>query len=331
MNMLLPILVVLGVAAGLFLIVFGLDTAIGPADDIEERLGRFTVIEPAGGKKPGLQREKQVASERASPSKAVAQRVNKAIAKKDFAQNLAADLARADLKLTPGEFLILNAMSVVVFALIFFLLIGGGNPLLLLPGLGVGYFAPRFWLARRKSRRLKAFNDQLGETITMMANSLRSGYSLLQSMQLVAREAPPPIGPEFQRVVHEVGLGVPPEEALGHLVQRIRSDDLDMMVTAINIQHEVGGNLSSILETIGTTIRERVRIKGEVATLTAQQSTAGYVIAAIPILLALVLFMMNREYMFPMFRPPWIVLPICGLIMLAIGFFVISRITDIKV
>ena len=268
--MLIPLLVALGVAAGLFLIFFGIDAAIGPEEDIEERLDRFTAIGPADGKKPARRQSKEPAAEQAPRTSVVAERVNKAIAKKDFAQNLAVELARADLKLTPGEFLILNAMSVVGFALIFFLLIGRGNPLLLLPGIAIGYIAPRFWLARRKRRRLKAFNDQLGDTITMMANSLRSGYSLLQSMQLVAREASPPIGPEFQRVVHEVGLGVTPEEALGHLVERIKSDDLDMMVTAINVQHEVGGNLSLILETIGTTIRERVRIKGEIATLTAQ-------------------------------------------------------------
>lgn len=332
MGLVIPILVALGVAAGLFLIFYGMDTAIGPDQEMEERLDRFATVDGAAAKGGRGKRGKgaAVATTDQATSNAVAQRVNKAIAKRTFAQNLAVDLARADLKLTPGEFLIINGIAVVLLGLLGFVA-SQFNPIFLLVGGVVGFFLPRFWLGRRKKGRLKKFNDQLGDTLQMMANSLRSGYSLLQAMQLIATEAPSPIGPEFQRVVREVGLGVPPEEALGNLVVRIRSDDLDLMVTAINVQHEVGGNLSSILETIGTTIRERVRIKGEVETLTAQQSTAGYVIAAIPVLLAGVLFMINRDYMLPMFTPPWIVMPICGIMMLAMGFFVIKKITDIKV
>lgn len=329
MGLVIPLLVALGVAAGLFLIFYGMDTAIGPDQELEDRLDRFAAVAGTDAKR-GRGKGPAVATTDQAATSAVAQRVNKAIAKRTFAQNLAVELARADLKLTPGEFLIINGGAVVLLGMLGFVL-SQFNPLLLLVGGVVGFFLPRFWLSRRKSGRLKKFNDQLGDTLQMIANSLRSGYSLLQAMQLVATEAPSPIGPEFQRVVREVGLGVPPEEALGNLVQRIRSDDLDLMVTAINVQHEVGGNLSSILETIGTTIRERVRIKGEVETLTAQQSTAGYVIAAIPILLAGVLFLINRDYMMPMFTPPWIVMPICGIMMLALGFFVIKKITDIKV
>ncbi len=333
MNLMVPILIALGVAAGLFLIFFGIDAAIGPEEDIEERLDRFTTV-PTAEAKPEKRRRgrrgKEAATEESSTGSVVAQRVNRAIAKRTFAQNLAIELGRADVRLTPGEFLIVNGFSVAFFALVL-LVVSGFNFFMLLPGGLIGFFAPRFWLGRRKRGRLKAFNDQLADTTTMMANSLRSGYSLLQSMQLIAQEAPPPMSTEFRRVVREVGLGIPPEEALNNMVLRIKSDDLDMMVTAINIQHEVGGNLSTILETIGTTIRERVRIKGEIATLTAQQSTAGYVIAGIPIALAGVLWMINHEYMGAMFKPPYIVMPICGIMMLGLGFFVIKKITDIKV
>lgn len=330
MSLIVPVLIALTIGAGLFLIFFGLDTAITLDKHIEDRLTGYTgdLANVRPDKRPKVIPRDDL--HHAVPGSVVAKRVNKVIAKRDFAQNLAVDLARADLKLTPGEFLILNAVSVLLFSAAAFVL-SQFNPILLLPGVVVGYFAPRFWLGRRKSGRLKAFNNQLGDTIQMMANALRSGYSLLQSMQLISQEGPPPTSTEFRRVVHEVSLGVPPESALNNLVLRIRSDDLDMMVTAINVQHEVGGNLSGILETIGTTIRERVRIKGEIAVLTAQQSTAGYLIAAIPVLLAAILYVINREYMTPMFQPPWVVIPGCGIGMLAIGFFVIKKITDIKV
>src|SRR5207249_660762 len=114
----------------------------------------------------------------------------------------------------------------------------------------------------------KAFNEQLADTITLMSNSLRSGMSLLQAMELISHDGADPIGPEFGRVVREVGLGNSPQDSLLHLVARIKSDDLDLMVTAMMVQHEVGGNLSRILDTISHTIRERVKIKGEIRSIT---------------------------------------------------------------
>ncbi len=116
----------------------------------------------------------------------------------------------------------------------------------------------------RKRKRLNAFNDQLGDTITLLANSLRSGYSIVQSMETVANQLPDPMAGEFHRVTQEIGLGLHYEQALNNMLRRIPSDDLDLMITAINIQGKVGGNLAEILDTIGHTIRERVRIKGEI-------------------------------------------------------------------
>src|SRR5690606_22517572 len=133
----------------------------------------------------------------------------------------------------------------------------------------VGTLLPGLYVKRRKSGRRKAFDSQLADTVMMMANALRGGFSLLQAMDLVSREAPSPTAEEFTRVIREVGLGLAPEDALEQMVQRTGSDALDIMVTAINIHHEGGGNLAQVLDTIGHTIRERVRIKGEIAALTA--------------------------------------------------------------
>jgi tight adherence protein B len=150
-------------------------------------------------------------------------------------------------------------------------------------------------------------------------------------MEMVSREVRDPMGGEFRRVVREVGLGISHEEAMANLLRRVPSDDLDLLVTAINIQHEVGGNLAQILTIIGHTIRERVRIKGEIAVLTAQQSISGYVITALPVGLGLFIFMINPGYIVEMFRWPYICMPIGAAIMIVIGFFVMKKITAIEV
>ena len=155
------------------------------------------------------------------------------------------------------------------------------SPLVWILGFVMGYWLPKFWLGRRKSKRLKAFNSNLADTIMLLANSLRAGSSFLQAVEMIVRETQPPISTEFGRVIREVNLGLPLDDALGNLSRRVRSDDLDLMTTAIAIHHTVGGNLAEILDSIAYTIRERVRIKGEIKTLTAQHvcramSSASY-------------------------------------------------------
>ena len=122
----------------------------------------------------------------------------------------------------------------------------------------LGFFIPVFVVSFKAKRRKKKFIGQLGDTISLMANSLRAGYSLVQTMEMVAREAKDPIAGEFKRIVHDVGLGISISRAMASLMERVPSEDLDLLVTAISIQHEVGGNLAQILTTIGHTIRERI-------------------------------------------------------------------------
>jgi tight adherence protein B len=203
----------------------------------------------------------------------------------------------------------------------------------------VGFWLPRFWLGRRKSGRLKAFNGGLADTITLLANSLRAGSSFLQSVEMVVREAQPPISTEFARVIREVNLGLPLDDALMNLQRRMKSDDLDLMTTAIGIHHSVGGNLAEILDMIAYTIRERVRIKGEIRTLTAQQRMSGYVVGFLPVALVVLLSVVAPTFMDPMFKAPpeflgfpagWFILGFGGF-MMALGFFFIRRIVDIEV
>ncbi len=263
-------------------------------------------------------------------SEAVTKTVERAVGNRGFAQQIQTDLARANLKLTVSEYLIITAL-VVLITMGLAAAISRSLPVGAVFGLASLYL-PKWYVSSRERARVAAFNAQLSDTIGIMANSLRSGYSLLQAMELVARETPPPMGEEFGRVVREVGLGLSPERALENLVRRINSEDLDLMVTAIKVQHEVGGNLSRILDTIGNTIRERVRIKGEIKVLTAQQSLAGYIIAGLPLALMGVLLLLNPGYIMKLFTPGWyICMPICGGLGIVGGFVAIRRIVAIEV
>jgi len=269
--------------------------------------------------------------------------LNKVVEGRDFGANLARDIARADLKLKPTEFMMIWAGSIVGIPVLMFIFSfffpALGSPIALLVGVLIGFFLPRFWLGRRKSGRLNSFNKQLPDTIMLIANALRAGSSFLQAIELVVRESRAPISTEFGRVIREVNLGLPFEQALENMVRRVRSDDLELMATAISIQHQVGGNLAEILDSIAYTIRERVRIKGEIRTLTAQQRMSGYVVAGLPIGLAGILFIIAPGFMAPMFLnppsvlglPAGVVILMFGGFMMFLGFLAIRRIVDIEV
>ena len=248
---------------------------------------------------------------------------------KRFSSKVQRDLARADLRLRVAEYYYIRIGLALGLAAALLLL---RDPLSAAVGAILGYFLPRIWVGRRIGSRLNAFNKQLPDTITLLSNSLRAGSSFLQSIELVSRESPAPMGPEMGRVVREVNLGLSMEEALSNLVRRIKSDDLDLMVTAIGVQQQVGGNLAEILDTIAFTIRERVRIKGEIRTLTAQGRYSGYLVAFLPIAIMVTLNFINPEFMQPLFTELiGQILLVVGGIMMTIGFFAIQKITDIKV
>ncbi len=297
------------------------------ADDVMERMGRFATREDFLTVGEG-------SNDRHEPNK-IAQGIEDLVKGGSLATRAAALLARADVRLTVGEYLLLRfGTAAAGFALGFVVLARIapelGAVLGIVTGL-IGYAVPYLYLSFQARRRQKKFIGQLSDTITLMANSLRAGYSLLQTMEMVSRESQDPMATEFRRVVREVGLGISNQEAMANLLRRVPSDDLDLLVTAINIQHEVGGNLAQILTTIGHTIRERVRIKGEIGVLTAQVSMSGYIVTALPVVLAGIIFFLNPSYMLGIFVWPYICLPIGSLVMIVIGFFIMRKITAIEV
>jgi tight adherence protein B len=332
-----PIVLLAGVAA-LAIIVIAVGVAMSGGSGISDRLERYAAKPDAKKASTG----QGGVAEMISSSEALA-RVNKVVEQRDFGANLARDIARADLHLKPSEFLLIWAASTLGIPLVMILLSplisALSSPLIWLIGGLIGFMLPRFWLARRRNSRLGAFNKMLPDTITLIANALRAGSSFLQAIELVVRESRPPISTEFARVIREVNLGLPFDQALENMVRRVRSDDLELMATAISIQHQVGGNLAEILDSIAYTIRERVRIKGEIRTLTAQQRMSGYVVGFLPIGLAGFLFIAAPGFMQPMFAnppevlglPAGVVILIIGGFMMFMGFMFIRRIVDIEV
>jgi tight adherence protein B len=332
-------LVIAGLAAGaIVLIALGIAMA-GSGGVTLERLERY-----AAGAKPG---EAAVGggqgfADLVARSAALAS-LNKVVEKRDFGANLLRDLGAADLKLKPSEYLaIWGGLTLgvpIVMFLVGFIVPSFQNPLILLVGLLIGFMGPRFWLNQRKSSRLKAFNKQLPDTVTLIANALRAGSSFLQAIEMVVRESRPPISTEFGRVIREVNLGLPFDLALENMVRRVKSEDFELMATAIAIQHQVGGNLAEILDSIAFTIRERIRIKGEIRTLTAQQRLSGYVVGGLPFFLAFFIFLAAPKFFDPMFvSPPDVIGIPLGVILFVIaigamgaGFYFIRRIVDIEV
>lgn len=308
---------------------FGLARLSAGSSDVKGRLSRFV-----GGEQPEEKKADKKAFSLGIGDTEMAAKVEKSVGKQSYGKGIQRKLAQADFKLTLLEFMLVKIALMIVGLLVgVYLGRGGALQIVLfgLVGMVLGFFGIDWYLKFRIAKRLKEFNGQLGDTIGLMANSLRSGYSLLQSMELVSREAPDPIGAEFKRVVREVGLGLSAQDALNNLLRRLPSEDLDLLITAINIQYEVGGNLAQILDTISHTIRERVRIKGEIAVLTAQGRMSGYLITALPGLIGVVVTVINPTYMSVIFEFPWVIMPICGGIMVFVGYLIIRKIVNIEV
>ena len=318
-----------GVFVGLLLTFAGLSSVLGGgSESVEARMNRYAgagsgqIVADAEKKKRG---KKKRSRKEVDPFATLSADVED----KRFTTRVQRDLARANMKLRVAEYYYIRIGLSLGLGVILFVL---RDPLSGVIGFVLGYFLPRFWVGRKIGGRLNGFNKQLPDTITLLSNSLRAGSSFLQSIELVSREGGPPMSEEMGRVVREVNLGLGMEEALQNLVRRIKSEDLDLMVTAIGIQQQVGGNLAEILDTIAFTIRERVRIKGEINTLTAQGRVSGYLVAFLPIGLGAALNAINPAFMEPLFTQTiGRILIGVGAVMMTIGFLAIRKITDIKV
>ena len=321
------ILAILGGFALIFLVVGLIFSATEERQLVENRLGKYL----------DSQGSLQIAAPpKVDRSKLLTEQLTDLATRFAWGQVIARDLARADLKLKVAEYVavLVMAMGGVGFLAYWF---GGRNIFVGAAGFVAGYFLPGWYVNRQKNVRLSKFDQQLGDMLNLMVNGLRAGYSTMQALEAVSRELPSPISDEFRRVVQEMQLGIAMDKALDNLFRRIPSPDLDLIITAMNVQREVGGNLSEILDTISHTIRERVRLKGEIRVLTSQVMMSGKFLAVMPIFLSVGLYFLNRDYMMNFFKPD-LPVPFLGYILLgfggaliAVGYFVMTKIADIQI
>lgn len=248
---------------------------------------------------------------------------------KKFLDLLYNELTLADIKLKPEEFSVIWLVLTFIPSGLVALLSGEMLSAVTLAVVGAGL--PVFIVRSRKKKRTIAFEVQLGDALIVICNCLRSGLSFQQAMEAIVKEMGPPVSVEFGRVLQEMQYGVPLEEGLNNMTERLKSADLLLTVSAVNIQRQTGGNLSEILEIISETIKERIKIKGDIRTLTAQGRMSGMLIGGLPIVMGGMLMITNPAYMLLLFTTPLgRMLLIVAVTMEVLGFTFIKKIVDIK-
>lgn len=243
-------------------------------------------------------------------------------------KKLESELIKADIPITIEELLVIKVFSSVAITLLSYAFSKSIATSILL--FVISWNIPRIIIATRKKERIKQFDSQLNDGITIISNSLKAGYSFLQAVAVVTEETKDPFSKEFRKLLKEMSLGIPEEDTFKNLLTRMESEDLRLVINAILIQKDIGGNLSEILDNISETIRERQKIKNELKTLTAQGKLSGIIVFLIPIFLGLIIYVLNREYILILFtNAVGIVMVAISVINQILGFFMIRKIINI--
>lgn len=297
-------------------------------NDYMARLRRYIYVEESRGERGRTRRRDSAATIRG----ALTRGIGKIRFLDGYKKKIHVELTRAHLLVKAEEFL---AFSLILFSITFMLVIltkGAGKwPLALIAGIA-GWFVPSFIVKSRIRKRLKLLNEQLGDAVTMMSNSLKAGYSFFQAVDMVAQEMSGPIAEEFGILQKEVNLGLNTEKALENMVTRVKSEDLELMVTALMIQRQVGGNLAEVLDKITETIRDRVKIKGELKAITAQGRVSGLVISILPLILSFIVYTINPGQMSLLFtRPLGLLMVGLAAVMELTGIILIRRIVRVEI
>lgn len=329
MNGLQISIIILTVAIALFnffLCVSVMGTATQSRRIVEKRIDKIA------SKKSGLTlqlQEKKKERKSSILKRAVDGNGKQSVQRKKLMNTIFNELILADIMMKPEEFCIIWIVLTFVPAGLAALFQLGLMPSATLAVIGA--FLPVVFIKVKKDKRKKAFEAQLGDTLIMMCNGLRSGFSFNQVMENVANDMPPPIGIEFGRVCNEIRYGATMEEALNSMCDRVKSADLLLVVSAVLIQRTTGGNLSEILSTISNTIRERIKIKGEINSITAQGRMSGLIIGALPIGIAAILMVVNPEYMSTFFTTTTgNIMLIVSVVMEVLGFFAIRKVVTVE-
>ncbi len=323
------LVIVLGFVFGaVVLLAWGISSAIArPRSTVKDRLQDFV---DQANRTETAQLKGERAHEVEKKRDDIFSGIDKALEKRTFVQKMILEFQKADLKLRYSEYIGMYIAAIVVPGLIGFAVTGKLTGFLLLAIPGVVF--PRMYVKFRQMQRIKHIDNQLVDALMLISNSLKSGYSFQQGLELCSEESPAPISTEFRRVLMETNLGMPMDETLDNMSERVPSEDLDLVITAVKIQRQIGGNLSEILDRIVHTIRERIRIKGEISTMTAQGKLQGIILTLLPPGLTVGIYMMDPEFMSPLF------VTMLGKMMLGVaivlqifGAIMIKKIVDIKV
>lgn len=243
-------------------------------------------------------------------------------------KKLELELVKADMPITVEELLIVKIIIASVFAFIVFVVLKYFICTLFI--FAAAWNIPMLIITKRKKERIKLFDEQLNEGITVISNSLKAGYSFLQAVAVAVEETKDPFSKEFKKMLKEINLGVSEEEALKNLLSRMESEDLRLIMNAILIQKDIGGNLSLILDNIAETIRERQKIKGELKTLTAQGKLSGIIVILIPVFLGLIIYLFNKEYILLLFTTSvGLIMIIISVVNQILGVIIIHQIINI--
>ncbi|MBQ6932305.1 MAG: type II secretion system F family protein [Clostridia bacterium] len=310
---------------GFFLCVSILGTATQDKRRVEKRVDKIA------SKKSGLtlQIQQRKKSRKTSLVNRAMNGGKQSVQRKKLMDTIFNELILADIMMKPEEFcLVWLSITFIPSGLAALFKLG------LMPSVtlaAVGAFLPIIFIKIKKENRRKAFEAQIGDTLIMMCNGLKSGFSFQQTMENVASDMPAPIGMEFGRVCNEIRYGATMEEALNNMAERVKSPDLMLVVSAVLIQRTTGGNLSEILSTISETIRDRIKIKGEISSITAQGRMSGIIIGSLPVGIAVILMVINPEYMSTFFTTTAgnIMLSV-SVIMEILGFFAIRKVVTIE-
>jgi tight adherence protein B len=244
---------------------------------------------------------------------------------------LGGKLEAAAVPLKPAEWLLIH-VGITIGSGLIFLLVFGGRIVPTLVGLIIGFVVPQTYLSVKESKRIKAFGAGLPDTLQLIAGSLSAGYSMPQAIDTVVREGSPPISTEFNRALVESRLGVPVEDALDGIADRMKSVDFAWVVMAIRIQREVGGNLAEVLTTVAATLRERERLRRQVLVLSAEGRLSAWILAGLPVVFALYLVLVRPDYLEPLITTilGWFLIGV-GLILLIVGGFWLRKVVKVEV
>lgn len=304
-----------GVALGIFAILGGVIVTIGRSHvPLEKRIDEYAAFvsaeeSPTGTKSPEGSRR------RGAPE--------------GLTRYLRGELARAALAITVSEYILFNLLTTFLGFIVGFFVFRQ-NILLGVLGAIFGFYMPTAYVRYAQDKRRAAFVGQIENTIILIANALRSGYGLMQSIEAVGKQVPPPMSEELGRVIRESTLGVSTETALANLVKRNPSVDIDLVITSINVSRATGGNLAEVLDTIAAAIRDRVRVSGEIQVITSQQRLSALILTFLPVILGLALFALNPDYFSPLWQSNCgIVLILVGAVLIIIGNLIIRRIIAI--